>query len=188
MDAEESWGVSCSPVSPVGISGLSVSCHRDYDGQSPCVLQLSRQGSGELSDSSAVYGTVYGVRHGCSAPVHPNGTEQYCCRGGHLHLSVPCLCSASDCRGDKGRRAFPGRAGADSRGIALAGIPADLSAGYGPVILSAAGMAYIVSFSQYFLTLLIGGGQVRTFQLSWSPICRAGSGIWPPSTARCFWQ
>lgn len=32
-----------------------------------------------------------------------------------------------------------------------------------PGILSALSMSYIISFSQYFLTLLIGGGAVRTF-------------------------
>lgn len=43
-----------------------------------------------------------------------------------------------------------------------------------PVILSAAGMAYIVSFSQYFLTLLIGGGQVRTFSVVMVPYLQSG--------------
>lgn len=43
-----------------------------------------------------------------------------------------------------------------------------------PVILAAAGMAYIVSFSQYFLTLLIGGGQVRTFSVVMVPYLQSG--------------
>lgn len=38
-----------------------------------------------------------------------------------------------------------------------------------PVIVSAASMSYIVSFSQYFLTLLIGGGQVKTFTIVMVP-------------------
>lgn len=43
-----------------------------------------------------------------------------------------------------------------------------------PVILSAASMAYVVSFSQYFLTLLIGGGQVRTFSVVMVPYLSGG--------------
>lgn len=43
-----------------------------------------------------------------------------------------------------------------------------------PVILSAFSMAYIVSFSQYFLTLLIGGGQVRTFTIIMVPYLQSG--------------
>lgn len=38
-----------------------------------------------------------------------------------------------------------------------------------PVMLSALMMAYIVSFSQYFLTLIIGGGRVKTFALIMYP-------------------
>lgn len=43
-----------------------------------------------------------------------------------------------------------------------------------PGILSSACMAYIISFSQYFLTLLIGGGQVRTFSLMMVPYLQSG--------------
>lgn len=43
-----------------------------------------------------------------------------------------------------------------------------------PVILSAFSMSYIVSFSQYFLTLLIGGGQVRTFTIVMVPYLQGG--------------
>lgn len=43
-----------------------------------------------------------------------------------------------------------------------------------PVILSALSMAYIVSFSQYFLTLLIGGGSVRTFMIVMVPYLQGG--------------
>lgn len=43
-----------------------------------------------------------------------------------------------------------------------------------PVILSAASMAYVVSFSQYFLTLMIGGGQVRTFSIVMVPYLQSG--------------
>lgn len=43
-----------------------------------------------------------------------------------------------------------------------------------PVILTAFSMAYIVSFSQYFLTLLIGGGQVRTFTVIMVPYLQSG--------------
>lgn len=38
-----------------------------------------------------------------------------------------------------------------------------------PAIFSALAMAYITSFSQYFLTLLIGGGNVRTFTVIMVP-------------------
>lgn len=43
-----------------------------------------------------------------------------------------------------------------------------------PVLLSAFSMSYIVSFSQYFLTLLIGGGQVRTFTVVMVPYLQSG--------------
>lgn len=43
-----------------------------------------------------------------------------------------------------------------------------------PVILSAASMAYVVSFSQYFLTLIIGGGQVKTFSIVMVPYLQSG--------------
>ncbi len=43
-----------------------------------------------------------------------------------------------------------------------------------PVILSSFSMAYIVSFSQYFLTLLIGGGQVKTFTIVMVPYLQGG--------------
>ena len=38
-----------------------------------------------------------------------------------------------------------------------------------PVLLPAWSMAYIVSFSQYFITLLIGGGRVKTFTIVMMP-------------------
>ncbi|MEG1517058.1 MAG: ABC transporter permease [Raoultibacter sp.] len=43
-----------------------------------------------------------------------------------------------------------------------------------PGILSASAMAYILSFSQYFLTLLIGGGAVRTFAVTMFPYLASG--------------
>lgn len=43
-----------------------------------------------------------------------------------------------------------------------------------PVILSSVSMAYIVSFSQYFLTLLIGGGSVKTFTIIMVPYLQSG--------------
>lgn len=43
-----------------------------------------------------------------------------------------------------------------------------------PVILSAFSMAYIVSFSQYFLTLMIGGGSVKTFSIVMVPFLTGG--------------
>ena len=43
-----------------------------------------------------------------------------------------------------------------------------------PAICSALAMAYITSFSQYFLTLLIGGGNVRTFTVIMVPYLQNG--------------
>jgi len=43
-----------------------------------------------------------------------------------------------------------------------------------PVMLSAFSMAYIVSFSQYFLTLMIGGGSVKTFSIVMIPFLTGG--------------
>lgn len=43
-----------------------------------------------------------------------------------------------------------------------------------PVMLSAFSMAYIVSFSQYFLTLMIGGGSVKTFAIVMVPFLTSG--------------
>lgn len=43
-----------------------------------------------------------------------------------------------------------------------------------PGILSAMSMSYILSFSQYFLTLLIGGGSVRTFATVMFPYLSGG--------------
>ena len=51
-----------------------------------------------------------------------------------------------------------------------AGIPA-----IRPVLFSALGMSYIVSFSQYFLTLIIGGGKVKTFTIVMVPYLQNGS-------------
>lgn len=43
-----------------------------------------------------------------------------------------------------------------------------------PVILSAMSMSFIVSFSQYFLTLIIGGGKVQTFSIVMVPYLQSG--------------
>ncbi len=43
-----------------------------------------------------------------------------------------------------------------------------------PGILSSISMSYIMSFSQYFLTLLIGGGVVKTFALEMFPYLTGG--------------
>ena len=43
-----------------------------------------------------------------------------------------------------------------------------------PVLASAMSMAYIVSFSQYFITLLIGGGSVKTFTIVMVPFLQSG--------------
>lgn len=46
--------------------------------------------------------------------------------------------------------------------------------GLAPGIVSSMSMCYILSFSQYFLTLLVGGGQVRTFALVLFPYLSGG--------------
>ena len=43
-----------------------------------------------------------------------------------------------------------------------------------PGLLSALSMAYIISFSQYFLTLLVGGGRVKTFSVVMVPFISGG--------------
>jgi putative spermidine/putrescine transport system permease protein len=43
-----------------------------------------------------------------------------------------------------------------------------------PGIISAGSMAFIVSFSQYFLTFLIGGGKVITFSMLLFPFVQSG--------------
>lgn len=43
-----------------------------------------------------------------------------------------------------------------------------------PVLVSALCMSYVVSFSQYFLTLLIGGGSVKTFTIVMVPYLQSG--------------
>ncbi|NTW29184.1 MAG: ABC transporter permease subunit [Coriobacteriia bacterium] len=43
-----------------------------------------------------------------------------------------------------------------------------------PGILASASMAYIVSFSQYFLTLLVGGGSMKTFAVVMFPFLSSG--------------
>jgi len=43
-----------------------------------------------------------------------------------------------------------------------------------PGILSSLSMAYILSFSQYFITLLVGGGQVKTFAMAMFPFLASG--------------
>ncbi|UWG97058.1 ABC transporter permease subunit [Dehalobacter sp. DCM] len=43
-----------------------------------------------------------------------------------------------------------------------------------PGLVSSACMAYIISYSQYFLTLLIGGGNVKTFSLIMVPYLQNG--------------
>ncbi|HWQ75690.1 MAG TPA: ABC transporter permease subunit [Syntrophomonas sp.] len=43
-----------------------------------------------------------------------------------------------------------------------------------PGLITSGCMAYIISFSQYFLTLLIGGGHVKTFSLLMVPYLQSG--------------
>lgn len=64
-----------------------------------------------------------------------------------------------------------------------------------PVLVSAMSMAYVVSFSQYFLTLLIGGGEVKTFTIVMVPYLQSGdrniaciySGLFLAVTMMVFW-
>ncbi len=43
-----------------------------------------------------------------------------------------------------------------------------------PAMIASFSMAYIISFSQYFLTMLIGGGKVKTFSMIMVPFISAG--------------
>lgn len=43
-----------------------------------------------------------------------------------------------------------------------------------PGIISSASLAYILSFSQYFITLIIGGGKVKTFSMMMVPYLQSG--------------
>lgn len=43
-----------------------------------------------------------------------------------------------------------------------------------PGIISAGGMTFIISFTQYFLTFLIGGGQIVTFSMQMFPYIQSG--------------
>ena len=43
-----------------------------------------------------------------------------------------------------------------------------------PACISVLAMSYLISFSQYFLTLLIGGGRVRTFTVLMVPFLQGG--------------
>lgn len=43
-----------------------------------------------------------------------------------------------------------------------------------PGLVSSASMAYILSFSQYFITLIIGGGNVKTFSMMMVPYLQSG--------------
>lgn len=64
-----------------------------------------------------------------------------------------------------------------------------------PVLVSALCMSYVVSFSQYFLTLLIGGGEVKTFTIVMVPYLQSGdrniaciySGLFLVITMIVFW-
>ena len=46
-----------------------------------------------------------------------------------------------------------------------------------PGIIGASSMCFIISFSQYFLTLLIGGGSVITYPLLMFPYIQSGDRI-----------
>lgn len=46
-----------------------------------------------------------------------------------------------------------------------------------PAVLSAVSMAYIISFSQYFLTLIIGGGRIKTFSMIMVPFISGGDRV-----------
>lgn len=43
-----------------------------------------------------------------------------------------------------------------------------------PVILASASIAFVVSFGQYFLTLIVGGGRIKTFAIVMVPYLQSG--------------
>ncbi|NBG87834.1 ABC transporter permease [Isachenkonia alkalipeptolytica] len=55
-----------------------------------------------------------------------------------------------------------------------------------PGILSAGSMIFIISFSQYFLTFLIGGGRVQTFPLLMVPYIQSGDRMMAASYSLVF--
>lgn len=55
-----------------------------------------------------------------------------------------------------------------------------------PGIISAGSMVFIISFSQYFLTFLIGGGSVRTFPLLMVPYIQSGDRLMAASYSFVF--
>lgn len=55
-----------------------------------------------------------------------------------------------------------------------------------PGIVSAGSMIFIISFSQYFLTFLIGGGSVRTFPLLMVPYIQSGDRMMAASYSFIF--
>lgn len=55
-----------------------------------------------------------------------------------------------------------------------------------PGVISSVSMAYIISFSQYFLTLMIGGGKVRTLSVIMVPFIQGGDRTIAASYAMLF--
>lgn len=55
-----------------------------------------------------------------------------------------------------------------------------------PAMFSAFSMAYIISFSQYFLTMLIGGGKIKTFSVIMVPFISGGDRTIASSYALMF--
>ncbi|QHI73546.1 ABC transporter permease [Aminipila terrae] len=55
-----------------------------------------------------------------------------------------------------------------------------------PGIISSVSMAYIISFSQYFITLMIGGGKVRTLSVVMVPFIQGGDRTIASSYALLF--
>jgi putative spermidine/putrescine transport system permease protein len=55
-----------------------------------------------------------------------------------------------------------------------------------PGVISSASMAYIISFSQYFLTLMIGGGKIKTLSIVMVPFIQSGDRTIASSYALVF--
>lgn len=55
-----------------------------------------------------------------------------------------------------------------------------------PGVISSASMAYIISFSQYFLTLMIGGGKIKTLSIVMVPFIQGGDRTIASSYALVF--
>jgi ABC-type spermidine/putrescine transport system permease subunit II len=115
------------------------------------------------------------VRDGRAGGLHPHGAGPHragrgacaCDRGAALRVGPHDRRGARP--GDPARRRGPPARRGTGRDPFQVSIPS-----LAPGLLSALSMGFIISCSQYFLTLLVGGGKVRTFALAMFPYVAGG--------------